>query len=121
MNLIDKDILLEYVEKHMPKSNFLEKVKRGYFDFKDYELLCRTLVNARVKNYYCNGYFGRDYDLENSIVTGMWEEDYSFDDKIQVIVELQKVNRRKVTGYFDDWQEVYEHLTLWMKESGYDE
>lgn len=120
MELIDKEKLVEYLQGLFPNSPMLQRVERGDFDYKNYEMLARTFVGTQNINFYCNGYFGRDYDLENARIVRMWEEEYSFDDKTQIIVELEKTNHHRVSGYFDDWQEVYECFAVWTKENGYD-
>lgn len=115
-NNIDKTKLVEYLSAHGDSSfqHLLSLIHEGEFDNTDFQALSQQFVGKRLKDFFCNGFFGsREYDLENALILKIYEaSDYP-----AIIIEVLKSNDRISYGEFDgswnDWQTVYEHLVEW--------
>lgn len=50
-------------------------------------------VGRTITNFYCDGFFGRDYDLDNSMIEGEGED----------WIVVRKMGGEPAYAYFGDW------------------
>lgn len=76
----------------------------------------KSLTGSVINDFYCNGYFGRDYNLEGSIIKKIYK--YNHVDS-EIVVEILKINgeikRASFEGILNDWKYAYNQLLEWVK------
>jgi len=88
---------------------------------KDYEKMSKSFIGERMKDFFCNGFFGsRTFDMQGSEITRIYESD----DEDAIIIEVRKLDGKYDYGYFRDywrdWECVHEFLEEWTSEDGGD-
>lgn len=92
----------------------LEKVEEIEQTHTDYKRMAQEFVGDELSDMYCNGFFGRIYDLDGAEITRIYDSDY--DDAI--VIEVRKEDGKYEYGYFDshwrDWESVYKTIKEWI-------
>lgn len=113
MKYIEKEQLIEWLEKEGLYKEVLSEIEKGTFDVKDYALMSQEFVGRELNSIYCNGFFGRTYDLLGAEIMRIYED---YQDG-EIVIEVEKNGEMKY-GYFDgdwkEWKSVYEHLNEWV-------
>ena len=114
MTLLKKKALIEYlIERDLYE--VIGDIERGIFDYEGDEDMVEKYIGETLMNSYCNGFFGRTYDLYGAEILSI-EESRDKDAKgIKVVV--RKVNDTLDEALFTDswgtWDTVAEHLEKW--------
>jgi hypothetical protein len=119
MEYIDKKLLIKDLEEDGRYKELLSDIESGKYDVKDYESLARSFVGKELNDFYCNGFFGRTYDLDGAEITKIYKSDIE-----EITIEVKKSNGEYDYGYFEgdwcEWQYVYEHLEQWVNGRNYE-
>ena len=114
MKYIEKAQLVEWLNKEGVYRELLSEIEKGTFDVIEYAKMAQNFVGRELNNFYCNGFFGRVYDLKYAKILKVYE-DHSED---EIVIEVEKQDGAIAYGYFaggwNDWKSVYKYLGEWV-------
>lgn len=111
--MISKKIIMEAINSGLSLEELKKNIESGVYEEENYEILSRGFTHSKIRDCYCNGVFGNDYELEEALIYRIVR------DTMGTRITILKTNGEFKTGHFlpkYPWETVYEYLKNWTTE-----